>query len=381
MIGLPDEGQLLLLDAALGQGESAAQSWAEWERRYKLDRPDEGSYRLLPLVYRNLATQGFSGPEWNRLKGIHRRAWSENQVLFHRVRPLVEELAARDIPVMLLKGAALASLVYPDAGCRPMRDVDLLVPAKFAPEAFRLVEERGARSLYFRPRDISDGFLRFRHAMDFELGGGGFVDLHWHVLHLCCHESADALFWEETEAFPFGGLEVETCGATGQLLQICTHGIVGSPVPPVRWIADAVLLLRSGRVVDWKKLAAAAERWDIVPYVRQALAILRERFAAEIPAWVVEDLGRAPVSGAAQAEFARECAPADPRTAWQDLLSFYARWRRSLGGASPAANAAGFARHLQYAFELSSPWKLPAQFAKSAIRRAGAAGNPHPPSL
>ena len=55
---LPDEGQMLLLEAALGQGPEAAECWAEWERRFRLDRPDEGSYRLLPLVYRNLSGQG-----------------------------------------------------------------------------------------------------------------------------------------------------------------------------------------------------------------------------------------------------------------------------------------------------------------------------------
>ena len=60
---LPDEGQLLLLDAALGTGDRAAASWAEWEHRYRLDRPDEGSYRLLPQVYRNLSSQGLDGPE------------------------------------------------------------------------------------------------------------------------------------------------------------------------------------------------------------------------------------------------------------------------------------------------------------------------------
>ena len=368
---LPDEGQMLLLEAALGQGPAAAECWAEWERRFRLDRPDEGSYRLLPLVYRNLSGQGLDGPEWNRLKGIHRRAWSENQVLFHRVRPLLDELREERVPVRLLKGAALASLVYPDAGCRPMRDIDLLVPAGRALEVFHRLESRGWKSQYFRPRAMSERFLRFRHAMDFAAPAGGFIDLHWHVLHLYCHEKADALFWSDSEKFEFCGIEAETCGATGHLLQICTHGIVWSPVPPVRWVADAVMLLRSGRAIDWKILVNACAEWDIVPFALHALAFLRGRFGAAIPEWVPDELSRARVSSATQAEFQRECAPAAPRTAWADLLSLYARWRRSLGGASPVLHGAGFLRHLQYAFELESPWALPAQLGRSAMRRLG----------
>ena len=68
-------------------------------------------------------------------------------------------------------------------------------------------------------------------------------------------------------------------------------------------------------------------------------------------------------------------APFKPRTAWQDLLSFYARWRRSLGGASALWNAGGFVRHLQYAFELESPWALPGQLVRSVMRRSVAPDN------
>ena len=127
----------------------------------------------------------------------------------------------------------------------------------------------------------------------------------------------------------------------------------------------------SGRGVDWKILVNACAEWDIVPYALHALAFLRGRFGAAIPEWVPDELSRARVSSATQAEFQRECAPAAPRTAWADLLSLYARWRRSLGGASPMLHGAGFLRHLQYAFELESPWALPAQFGRSAMRRLG----------
>ena len=144
-------------------------------------------------------------------------------------------------------------------------------------EVFHRLESRGWKSQYFRPRAISERFLRFRHAMDFAAPSGGFIDLHWHVLHLYCHDKADALFWSDSEKFQFCGMEAETCGATGHLLQICTHGIVWSPVPPVRWVADAVLLLRSGRAVDWKILVNACAEWDIVPFVLQALAPLAGR--------------------------------------------------------------------------------------------------------
>jgi hypothetical protein len=99
------------------------------------------------------------------------------------------------------------------------------------------------------------------------------------------------------------------------------------------------------------------------------LAFLRSDFGAPIPAEALSRLEGATVSTAAAAEFARDSDPFALRTAWQDLLSFYARWRRSLGGASPIRNSAGFVRHLEYAFELDNPFALARQLARSAFRR------------
>jgi len=369
---LPEPGQILLLRAALGQGVGAARAWEEWERENGLDRPDEGSYRLLPLVYRNLTGQGYAGPQWNILRGIHRSVWSRNQHLFHHVRPLIEELRAGGVPLLLCKGVALALTLYPDAGCRPMRDIDILVPSVHGATVLQRLENAGWVPLNWRPRRLDEAFLHYRHAMDLEASGGSRVDLHWHALNLCCHDSADGPFWAHAQPIEFVGLPLRTCHSTEHLLQACANGVVWSPVPPVRWAADAVLLLRGPDAIDWMRLVETADRLAIAPYVCSALAFLRRELDAPVPADVLLRLEKMPVSASVRAEFARETAPHDPRTAWQDLLSLYARWRRSLGGAAAVWNAGGFVRHLQYAFELESAWSLPGRLTRAAIRRTKA---------
>jgi hypothetical protein len=59
------------------------------------------------------------------------------------VADVLKELDAAGVPAMLLKGAALAHLVYSSARLRPMRDVDLLVPAGDAQRAWQLLRDRG----------------------------------------------------------------------------------------------------------------------------------------------------------------------------------------------------------------------------------------------
>jgi hypothetical protein len=366
---LPTAGQKLLLEAALLDPPSADRAWREWYAEYRLESPDEGSFRLLPLVFRNLERSGGGPwPQWEKLRGIHRLAWSRNQWLFHHVRPLVADLTGAGIPVMLVKGAALALRHYPDAGARPMQDVDLMVPSARAAEAFALLERRGWRPKRWRPAEIGPAFYSFCHAMDFESPDGCRVDLHWHALIQCCHPAADEPFWKGASPFDFLGVEALAPAATEHLLQLCVHGIVCSPTPGVRWVADSLLLLRA-EAVDWPRLAALACRLDVAPYLGAALGYLRVEWDAPVPDQTLRALADSPRGAGTQEEFEREVAPLARRSAWTDLLTFWARWRRSLGGASPWLRLPSFARHLQYAFELDRRGMLPAQFARSAWRR------------
>jgi hypothetical protein len=360
---------MLLLKAALGDGPQALAAWESWMREEGLDHPDFGSFRLLPLVFRNLAAHGYQGAQFGTLRGIHRQAWSRNQVLFHQVRPFLEEARAAGTPLLLLKGAALAFQVYPDAGCRPMSDVDVLVPASAARGLWEKVESAGWRAACWRPRTLHESYFRFRHAMDFESPQGGRVDLHWHALSLCCHSRGDELFWQNAEPLEFQGLPVQTCSPTAHLLNLCAHGIVWNNAPPVRWIADAVLLLRRFPNPEWGRLVEASAALDIVPYMLRALAFLRSHFDVPVPVETLRLLERISISAAVAAEFGRESEPFAARTAREDLLAFYARWRRSLGGASPLLNSPGFLRYLQYAFELEGTPALATQLVRSALRR------------
>lgn len=363
--------QRLLLEAALLDPPAAERAWREWYAKYQLESPDEGSFRLLPLVFRNLERcDGGPWPQWEKLRGIHRLAWSRNHWLFHQVRPLVEELTDAGIAVMLLKGAALTMRVYPDVGARPMQDVDLMVPSTRAAEAFALLERRGWRPKRWRPREIGPEFFSFCHAMDFESRNGCRVDLHWHGLIQCCHAAADEPFWRGATPVDFLGTKALAPAATEHLLQLCVHGIVYSPTPGVRWVADSLLLLRA-EPVDWPRLAGLACRLDVAPYLEAALGYLRAEWDAPVPDETLRTLRNAPSGAGTREEFEREVEPLATRSAWTDLLTFWARWRRSLGSASPWFHLPAFARHLQYVFELERLGMLPGQVARSAWRRMG----------
>src|SRR4051794_7774713 len=173
----PDPVQELLLEAALRLGAEARQVWEQCAEEHALDEVPVAVRGLLPAVYRNLASSP-GVPELARLRGIHRHEWYRNQLLFDAAGRLITVLREAGIPVMVLKGGALAVLHYGDAGSRPMGDVDLLVPPALADEALAVVEGAGWHADPPAPRDV----LSVSHAWTYGDGQNGHVDLHWRAL-------------------------------------------------------------------------------------------------------------------------------------------------------------------------------------------------------
>ena len=123
---LPTKEQELLLMAALLRGSAAIDAWLEWKSSVNVDRLDQHSYRLLPLLYRNLSIHGVEDPLLNKFRGIHRLTWYKNRVMFHNMATLIRHFNDAGIDTILLKGAALVLRYYEDHGLRPMIDFDIL---------------------------------------------------------------------------------------------------------------------------------------------------------------------------------------------------------------------------------------------------------------
>ena len=96
-----------------------------WNRALRL----AGWHRLLPLVREVLKDEPSVPPEVVvMLRTAAREMTARNLRLQHELDRALAALEAEDIPVVLLKGAALLEEVYSHVGLRPMVDIDLLVP-------------------------------------------------------------------------------------------------------------------------------------------------------------------------------------------------------------------------------------------------------------
>lgn len=281
----PTPVQELLLGAALADGDAARTAFAAWAASAGYPNVDEGSVRLLPLLYRNVARLGLSSPLVDELKGVHRRSWYKNQVLFQEATRVLASLHQAGIETLLLKGVPLALQCYPDEASRPMADVDILVKPTDVVPAVDVLRRGG-----WVPTPEPEAWpAEPRNAWTFIDRQAREIDLHWRVFRV--GYSLDEDLWDGSERLIVKGEQTRALCPADQLLHVVAHGLVWNPVPAIRWVADATLLVRArGAAIDWARVAAQAEARRVVPAVSLGLRYLADRFEVPVPAEVLARL-------------------------------------------------------------------------------------------
>ncbi len=365
----PTAEQRLLLRAALLEGPPGVAAWREWRPRVDLDALDEGSGRLLPLVARNLSVLGVEDPILPRLRGVRRRVWTRNTERLIETATLLRMLEEAGVPTLVLKGAALATLYYPDRGLRPMMDTDVLVPTDRARSVMALLAGKGWTPEGWIPEARRPELtIGVHHAHEFRHPSGQRVDLHWHVLWESGGRDADADFWAASVPLELRGASTRTLCPTDQLLHACVHGAHGGGTPSLRWVADAHMILRyPGAGIDWDRLVDQTRRRGLVLPMRVTLALLVEILDAPVPPSVVTTLRGIRVPWTQRVE--HETGARAARSLGTTLLYYACHHHRLSDGRGFARSMLGFPRYLRLGYEQESYRGLAGVMARKIRRR------------
>ena len=348
--------QELLLKAALLSGEEALDAWRKWQEKIDWeDHLDQGSFRLLPLIYTNLHKQGLDDPVMGKLKGIYRNAWSKNQTLFHEMAKVIEYLQNAGIKTMLLKGASLSLNYYKNNGARPMADIDVLVPLKQARVACELLQKAGWTSAL----PLTELDLIYGHAIQLNNRFNKEFDLHWRPFN-GCPDAYEKDFWDGALPVKISNVDSLAPNPTDMLFHVIIHGMAWNPIPPIRWIADAITLINSRDfTIDWQRLISTAQKNHLNLRFKNGLQYLDDNFHPSIPPSVMDSVLNLPVSYLEKIEYRfmirnRDDESAGPYTAFCCHLC---RFRRLNSGNInfPIGN---FSRSLQWRMNARNNYDL-----------------------
>lgn len=289
----PTKEQEWLLRACLLTGDDALAAWQQWKNVFEKGPIDKGSHRLLPLLYRNLHDQGIHEALITKFKEECYRTWSRNQFSFQQAAALIREFKHAGIQSMLLKGAALVILFYEDAGLRPMADIDLLVSRAQAKRSIQLLTNLGWTSKYSSP----EALIPFEQATEFRDASNQNLDLHWRLMWEGNQNVDDDEFWTESITAEINGVQVHSLISADHLLHVCVHGAKWNDTPSLRWVADAMMIIRCRKFkIDWARLVRQAQKRQLTLPMRDTLTYLHNLLDAPIPAEVLISLQSTPTS-------------------------------------------------------------------------------------
>jgi len=325
----PNRDQENLLRAALLDGEEALRGWDAWRSTVDIDQLDPGSHRLLALLEKNLRDLAVDDPVLPKIRGVYRQFWYRNQLLFHNMAGLTRTFQDADIPVLVLKGAPLSLLYYRDTGVRPMADFDILIPPDRMERALGFLRSGGWNPIYFDDfSGLTPSYLSFATSHSFRDPDRREFDLHWYLFPFCSRTDCDRDLWGRAVPLEIQGVRTLTLSPADHLLHVLVHGAAWNQIPPIRWVADALTILRAApEPVDWKVLVAEAERHEVILPLRETLRYLQKKFAAPVPEEIFQNLDSRRLGKAERLRFRGQTLPLDQRGLLLELRLLYSQYR------------------------------------------------------
>ena len=212
--------------------------------------------------------------------------------LAHQLGQALAALNAAGVPVLLLKGAALAHTLYDHPAGRPFRDLDLLIRPGQTTAAFATLRQLGYTPHHPEPHP---GVTRqFENEMLWQRPGPivTYLDLHWQLLDSPHYQARldSTWLWQTAvtstpASLPFA---LRHLGPEAQLLHLCAHLLLHHGGQELLWRNDiAAHLYHTQATLDWDLLLRQAARSDLLLPLQTLLPDLAAQWAAPVPAGVL----------------------------------------------------------------------------------------------
>jgi hypothetical protein len=207
------------------------------------------------------------------------------------------------------------------------------------------------------------------------------LDLHWQAIGEGWHAELDDVFWRASVPVEIEGVRTRALSPAHQLLHLAAHGVRWDDPAPIRWIADALTVIRSaGDAIDWRAVVEDSIVRRLTLPVGDGLAYLAEHFAAPIPAEALGALRAASVSALERFNYEFQTREYWAPTTADIVKTLRYDYQRLATSVPLRHRPIVFARRVQDRFQLKRLWHVPIVAAAALVRRGARAvtGAPSP---
>lgn len=217
-----------------------------------------------------------------------------NKIMLSEMAKVLQIFNDREVPAIVLKGAALSETVYNNLALRTMGDLDLLIQKKDGELAFQILADAGFISNEER---FTGQALTYEKELHFRKPGREPInlDLHWHLLNPDYYKKQLPIdwFWESANFTNTDNLSGLIFCPEAQLLHLCGHLWLSIHAidPNLLWKHDIVALIYAYQEeMDWQLLIDKATECHLVYTLRHALNTLVDDWDAPVPTNVLAKL-------------------------------------------------------------------------------------------
>lgn len=226
----------------------AQRDWSDTIRQAEL-------HGLAPYLYMRLKDSRAEMPAGahRQLKALTFRHADASRIRTRALLEIVDRLDRENIEVLVLKGAALAHMIYERPGHRPMSDVDLLIDPARLDDASRIVGELGYRESSYQ------GLLPDHHHLPSisRTDDGLCVTIELHHDALAPDNIGSIRIGRLTEPpieIEVDGAAIRTLGHVDMLRHLCRHALEPRETTKLGSALDILLYAsRHADEIDWER--------------------------------------------------------------------------------------------------------------------------------
>lgn len=263
-------------------------STGNWDELIRQSR----RHSVTPLLYHRIKaidpTPGIPAQVMQELRKIYLLSAESNIKRYNELSKWLRLIQNDGIPVIVLKGAALAELVYPNIALRPMFDVDLLIKA----EDFWRIDEMLSGAGFKSDKRI---LLSKRH-------------IHWvrHIaymskaihleLHPKIYELPNLRPWADVAHAKIASVDTLILGPEDLLLHACIHlldhlYIRGDSSARLIWWCDVAILLEFYQEkLNWDYVVSVVKEHEVEASMHRVLRATSEWAGSYVPAEFLSQL-------------------------------------------------------------------------------------------
>jgi hypothetical protein len=263
----------------------------DWQRLFAITPPDLSAYLGYKITENGLVSQ--CPAQLLRKSADARRGTAARWLrLRFELRNLVREFTRHKLDFVILKGAVLAFIAYPDSSLRPVSDVDLLVRPESLAKALELIEDAGfhcpKRFEFVNPLILKDSVVPGEEiSLPLEKPGTpALIEVHTQL------ESAEPWFpvpiemvLERTEEIDWNDVRIPILDPHEFLFHLVLHLTRGHFFSlGLRPLLDVHLWVElQEKRLDWEWIARECVRRRYVDWMYLTLKMVKDSFQTPIP--------------------------------------------------------------------------------------------------